>query len=119
MNNYDYRNNRLTAHYYSNDNNHFGYSTANARKCALYSKGKSRTSAFISIMRFLYLVYKTLEKVLSTDGFAAGFIGVSLMLIVGIAGGVQLGVLTLGSGVIFSGILLCVVSVFIYNKNRE
>ena len=121
MNNYNTRNNIYAQQYYDYDIRYDSRGRTYARKCALYSKGNARSysSSFVSVMRFLYLIYKLLEKVFATDEFAAAFIGVSLVLIVGVAGGVQFGVLSLSSGVLFSGILLSVVSLFIYKKNRE
>ena len=119
MDNYNARNDRYAQQCYRYDLSHAACKTACVRKCALYSKGNTRTSTFVKIMRFIYAIYKMLEKVFATEQFAAAFIGVSLVMIVGIVGGIQLGALSLTSGVVLSCILLSVISVFICKIDRE
>ena len=78
----------------------------------------SPTTAEI-IIRLLSYFYKKLEKALLSDGFAAGFCGVALLLIVGIVGGIEFGTLSLKSGFIFSSVLLSTVCIIVYKKNKE
>ena len=84
---------------------------------------RKQTSGSLStaeiVIRLLSYLYKTLEKVLLSDGFAAGFCGVALLLIIGIVGGIEFGTLSLKSGIIFSSVLLSTVGIIVYKKNKE
>ena len=105
-------------------NNFYAVSSANAKK-PMYSASYARTNAYrtgyrsASSQSFMYLLFKMLEKLLLSDGFAAGFCGVSFILVIGIVGGIECGRLSLASGVAFSSILLAAVSILLYKKNKE
>ncbi len=83
-----------------------------------YIRKKSQSSADVFLKLLIYM-YRASEKLLCSDGFAAGFCGVSLLLIMGIVGGIEIGTLSIKSGVIFSLVLLSAVGVVVYKKNRE
>ncbi len=95
---------------------------SNYRTNTRYIKNRAHTGNISTaelVFRFLYCLYKSIEKLLMTDAFAAGFCGVSFMLIVGIVGGIECGRLSLQNGIIFSAVILSAVSLLLYKKNKE
>ena len=60
-----------------------------------------------------------LVSFLRSDAFSAGFIGVSILLVIGIVGGLEFGLLSLYDGGIYSALILTAVSVLIYLNKKE
>ena len=107
-------NNYSTNNYRTNNINYQNRNIACQTRSAIYPGRKHLT-----VEKIIYIILKLLEKVLMSDAFAATFCGISFILVVGIVGGVECGRLSLTSGMCFSSILLGVVSVLLYKKNRE
>ncbi len=84
-----------------------------------YIKKARQLTSTEQLFRFLWCLYKYVEKIVMTDAFAAGFCGVSFMLIIGIVGGIEFGTLSLKSGIIFSSVLISAVTLLLYKKNKE
>ncbi len=91
----------------------------NYRANSGYIKKARQLTSTEQLFRFLWCLYQYVEKIVMTDAFAAGFCGVSFMLIIGIVGGIEFGTLSLKSGIIFSSVLISAVTLLLYKKNKE
>lgn len=93
--------------------------SSNTNKTVYPSKaGTSSKSGEISIVDMIVCALTHILAFLRSDAFTAGFIGVSILLIIGIVGGIEFGLLGLFDGGIYAAVILSAVSIVMY-LNRD